>query len=306
MADGGSRNHRPPGGAMSLAAAPSDQAGGPEGDLQRVLRKLAASPNPAPDCAGRPVAQVPPLGTLSGVLEEIDETVMARCLVLQNGTGATLELEVCNRRLLAVLGAETGRHGHGHGGTGTNLTYAGRADLSALRESLLSFCAAEPVTVRSMAPAGSATLEQTGVGVSTLRQAWHANPGQPSRSLSDRQDLPVPAYTNEATAAAASPSAFLTKVGELRALGLFTDEAVSVSDGLATPGTHALASDLEPLLTDASRWGMLPDDDGPVGLFLAPEAGAGSGIVFGRIGRDRIVAQLDPRDWPMFLEIWLG
>ena len=42
-----------------------------------------------------------------GILNEIDETVMARLLVFRNGAGKTIELEVANRRLLRIADTST-------------------------------------------------------------------------------------------------------------------------------------------------------------------------------------------------------
>lgn len=133
--------------------------------IRRMLAKLRA-PAMAETARRRPLAGQPPLGLVSAIVEEIDETVMARTLVLRNANGEEVQLGVCNRRLLhaEVPGEQAAR----------NLTYAGGGDLAALRAALERFCAPGDVTLEAAPASGSATLEQTGVAVATLRDAWES------------------------------------------------------------------------------------------------------------------------------------
>jgi hypothetical protein len=147
----------------SVPAAVSPEVAQASGAIRRMLAKLRA-PAAVPPARTRPLAGRPPLGLLSAIIEEIDETVMARTLVLRNAAGEEVRLGVCNRRLLHA-GAPGERALH-------NLTYAGGGDLAALRAALEHFCAPGGVTVAAAPASGSATLEQTGVAVATLRDAW--------------------------------------------------------------------------------------------------------------------------------------
>ena len=140
-------------------------------EVPRLLRKLA-DPAERQEAGGRRLASGD--AALPALLEEIDETVMARRLVVSNAAGEEIALHVCNRRLLAVGPVE----GAALPASATHtLTYAGIGDLAALQARLAAFVAPGEVRVRTDRPNGAATLEQTGVAVTTLRQAWGLGSG---------------------------------------------------------------------------------------------------------------------------------
>lgn len=255
-------------------------------ELGRLLARLGAPPE-APDPAGpRVLAAVPPLGPLSGLLEEIDGTVMARCLVLRNAAGAELHLEACNRRLLTVSRPDAAA---GTRPAGTNLTYAGRADLLDLRQTLSEFCAAGRVTVRTAPPAGPATLDQTGVAVATLHQAWTEGTGQTS---------PRPAVP-------ALPLPALIAMAEAEGLilaGAWSDGAAA--GGLATAGAPDDAAALAALLPDvatAEPIGGQPDR----GLTIFEAAGQAP-VALLRDGAARAILRLAPGRAAAFRAHWAG
>lgn len=152
--------------------------------IDALLHKLQAPLEG--DAEGRTVggAGVP---ALEALLDLIDETVMARRLRLTNAAGAELALEVCNRRLLRVEREGAASPG---GLSADTLTYAGAEDLAALRDGLAAFCAAGDVRARALRASGSATLEQTGIAVATLRQAWAAEAPSPTEADAQRGAAP--------------------------------------------------------------------------------------------------------------------
>jgi len=173
-------------GHPQVAAAPDAEA-----DLHaRLLARLRAPAEPGARAAGgaagrasggasggAPIADRPPLGRLSGLLDEIDATVMARSLVLRDAAGVRMRLDVCNRRLIRATRAP------GPGpeapapeppGGPPNLTYAGAEALDDLRRDLERVLANPEVGLDWGPPAGGVGLEQSGVSVATLRGAWGA------------------------------------------------------------------------------------------------------------------------------------
>ncbi|MBV1867954.1 MAG: hypothetical protein KUG69_08630 [Marinosulfonomonas sp.] len=78
-------------------------------DTERLQDKLAklSSAKENIGAGGREISARDKSGFLLAILNEIDETVMARLLVFRNDAGNTVELEVVNRRLLRVAGSST-------------------------------------------------------------------------------------------------------------------------------------------------------------------------------------------------------
>lgn len=150
----------------------------------RLLDKLCA---PAQAPQARHVVPSGPLGLLGGILDEIDETVMARRLILATPSGATLSLDVCNRRLLQIQ--TEGEDLENIRMTARDLTYAGVTDLKTLRETLSNFTSDQNLVIQLAPSTNSATLEDTGLAAATLRQSWatlHAPPTAPeAKTLSD-------------------------------------------------------------------------------------------------------------------------
>lgn len=237
-------------------------------DVPRLLRKLAAPAGAGGGAASRALGQGD--AALAALLEEIDETVMARRLLLSNAEGAEMALDVCNRRLLRAGAVEGGGP---EALAAETLTYAGIEDLAALRARLTRFCAAGDARLRTSRARDGATLEQTGVAVATLRQAW-ALPAAPG-ATPGCGGQGVPALC-EALADLALASA-LVRHDERPSL----HGAPALADRLATllPETHARLSGPGPQALvlvgearDAPALLLLRDDTACAVLAVAPDA----------------------------------
>lgn len=73
-------------------------------DIERLKNKLArlSANTDAMDATGREIQAADGKGLLRAVLQEIDETILAREIIFRNAAGSTLGFEVANRRLLRV------------------------------------------------------------------------------------------------------------------------------------------------------------------------------------------------------------
>ncbi|RDC68067.1 hypothetical protein DLJ49_20245 [Rhodovulum sp. 12E13] len=258
-------------GALSRPGGPP-----PGHDLPRLLRKLAAPRAPA---GGRGGALGEGDAALAALLDEIDETVMARRLLLANAAGDELALEVCNRRLLRAGPPEQGHAVPGAGGA--TLTYAGLEDLAALRAAFARFCGAGGVHLRERRPGGSASLEQTGVAVGTLRQAW----GLPAHDAgSDAAPSPAPPAKDGMGAEGGPPAGRATPVdpGDFR-----TALAARAIAAAATPSGEGDAPELSGDPEQAAHLGaclghvdaLLPETESPSALVLLPGAAGVAALV---------------------------
>ena len=72
-----------------------------ESRLHDKLAKLAAQAGTV-GAHGRILQPWPDTGNLGEILQEIDETILARLLTFENGSGASISFEVSNRRLLRL------------------------------------------------------------------------------------------------------------------------------------------------------------------------------------------------------------
>jgi hypothetical protein len=252
---------------MRDRGARSRPGGPPPGhDLPRLLLKLAAPRSPA---GGRADALGDGDVALLALLDEIDETVMARRLLLANAAGDELALEVCNRRLLRAGPPEAGPAVPGAGGA--TLTYAGLEDLAALRASLARFCAAGGVHLRERRPGGSASLEQTGVAVGTLRQAW----GLPAQDAGgDAAQSPAPPADR---APPVDPGDFRTAVAARAVAAAETPVGAGQGDAPELSGEPAHAARLAACLGHADT--LLPGTESPSALILAPGAAGVAALV---------------------------
>ncbi|MEO1679437.1 MAG: hypothetical protein AAFU80_14900 [Pseudomonadota bacterium] len=275
---------------------------GLEAELHSMLTRLAepeAERSAGP--AGRAVAAVPPLGLVSGVLQEIDETVMARRLVLTNRAGGVLALEVGNRRLLEVDGrrmagrGEGGANGHtsGQAGRGSgpsgegpglaslNLTFAGGQDLADLRQALVRFCAEGGVRVERHPSASTRTLEQTGVAVSTLALAW----AKGTEAEEGGEGL--------------LPALFDAASGDVRAAVLMSGEAV-----LDTAGLPSLVEALSALLaTDTPQRLRNEAATGPEAIALSGDRRL---LFMAFDGADAVALAAAPDREPALRALWLA
>ncbi len=149
-------------------------------DLRRMIGMLGL-PVAAGSGGARRVGG-PGATAVAGILDEIDQTVMARRLLFQNDRDETLTMDVRNRRLLrADLGQLGQLDGTGQCETAL-LTYAGADDLAALKAALERFCAEGELRVSTTPPSRNTGLEETGVSVGLLRQALsHAD--DPTRAV---------------------------------------------------------------------------------------------------------------------------
>ncbi len=71
------------------------------GRLKSTLAKLAASPGEVTDGARR-IAAEDVRDRIAGILDEIDETVLARDILVRNASGAFLSITARNRRLICL------------------------------------------------------------------------------------------------------------------------------------------------------------------------------------------------------------
>lgn len=266
-------------GALSRPGGPP-----PGHDLPRLLRKLALPRSPA---GGRGGALGEGDAALAALLDEIDETVMARRLLLANAAGDELALEACNRRLLHAGPPEEG-HAVPKAG-GATLTYAGLEDLAALRASLARFCAAGGVHLRERLPGGSASLEQTGVAVATLRQAWglpaHDAAGDAAPSPTPSADRAVPsdraAPADRAVPAdppsANDPGAFRAALAARAIAAAATLKGAGEGDAPEQSGEPAQAARLAACLGPADA--LLPETESPSALILGSGAAGVAALV---------------------------
>jgi hypothetical protein len=197
---------------------------------------------------------------------------MPRRLVLTAPDGAGIALDVCNRRLLRA-GDRAGKAAASLGEGA--LTYAGAAELAALRDRLAGLCGSGGVRIVAMPARDGPTLEQTGVAVATLRQAWEIAP-------------------SAGTAAAIDPEAIFAQAsdGALAAIRMGADgttERIGPAD--RTEALSALLDGGEPedLTGDSAPFALLLEGD-PVrpallliagermraAVALAPAGGAGA------------------------------
>lgn len=254
-------------GALSRPGGPP-----PGHDLPRLLRKLAVPRSPA---GGRGGALGEGDAALAALLDEIDETVMARRLLLANAAGDELALEACNRRLL-----HAGRPEEGHAvpkAGGATLTYAGLEDLAALRASLARFCAAGGVHLRERLPGGSASLEQTGVAVGTLRQAWglpaHDAAGNAAPSPTPAADRAPPADPPSAV----DPGAFRAALAARAIAAAATPIGAGEGDAPELSGEPAQAARLAACLGHVDA--LLPETESPSALILGSGAAGVAALV---------------------------
>ena len=280
-----------------VAASPTEGAQATAA-LRRMLAKLRTPAGAAPARA-RPLAPRPPLGLVSAIVEEIDETVMARTLVLRNAEGQRMELGACNRRLLhaGAPGGEAAR----------NLTYAGGGDLAALRAALERFGAAGGVTVEAAPASGTATLEQTGIAVATLRDAWESAAASPSPAAAERPVPGVRAYDGAAQdgpdgASAPEPSGTATwdrLVAFLAACEPHAEAICAVS--AAGAEFHRGEADALAAVLDGAGADLLRDLDGALLLEAAPDACA---LLLAATGAERAILRLRPGRGARVLADW--
>ena len=258
--------------------APPPRTARPSEDVAHLVAKLAAPrahPAPRPPVAGAAATlwlRGAPQAILADLLDAVDETVMARRLTARNAEGAELALDVCNRRLLRVGAAGADLLPPSIADT---LTYAGQEDLDALHAALAGFCSAEPVRLGRSPTARDATLEQTGVAVSTLRQAWRlAAPGARAAAAGMAPD---PSILPDVATLCADCLDWAT-AGALR-----TGKAPARESGLA-----AMAAALARLTDDEAAFdtvGLGCSEGWPKALLLGQAGGSGLFLAAG-IGRD--------------------
>ncbi|MEM9902405.1 MAG: hypothetical protein AAF865_13735 [Pseudomonadota bacterium] len=241
--------------------------------LARVLGRLQA-PLPAVSAGaeGRCVLPEAPLGLSSAILSEIDATVMARSLAFAAPDGASLRLDVSNRRLLHFALSDATGNCLVSGG----LTYAGQDALDALYAALETVCSWDALHVTYGPPSGPVGLEQAGVTVATLRQAFAA------------LSRPDPFQDPHALGAFLTASAGLTRA-HMRADGAGGGEA-----SLAAPLLQALETWLGGVATATLPRAMLisAEDDAVPALFLAAAED------------DAIALALEPRAEEDVLKAW--
>jgi hypothetical protein len=266
--------------------------------LRRMLAKLR-TPAKAASARARPLEGQPPLGLVSAIIEEIDETVMARTLVLRNAEGQQMRLGVCNRRLLHADAPD--------GGATRNLTYAGGGDLASLRAVLERFGAPGGVTVEAAPASGAATLEQTGVAVATLRDAWESAAAPPSPAAAEANVAEVPASGGAANAGpggtcapevrdAATWDRLVAFLAECEADAEAICAVSSSGAGFRRGDTDTLASALDEVGAD-----LLMDLDGALLLEAAPGA---STLLLAAPGAERALLRLRPGSGANVLAGW--
>ena len=304
----------------SLPPAVPPEVAQATGAIRRMLAKLRA-PATVPPARTRPLAGRPPLGLVSAIIEEIDETVMARTLVLRNAAGDEIQLGVCNRRLLHA-GAPGER-------ALRNLTYAGGGDLAALRAALERFCAPGGVTVAAAPASGSATLEQTGVAVATLRDAWDdaapplapdptpdgtgppaadAAP-RPIRATDDGTGAPGDADRHRPRHSESDGDGDVDGGGDGRSLRMFCESCAADAEAMLAIGTRGgevrrgdaeLAEALAAALAGPAA-DLLQGGDGAVLLEVQPDRPS---LLLAARGRERAILRLRPGRAAAVLRRW--
>ena len=155
-------------------------------DAQRLQDKLAklgaAKENVSTD--GREISASDQKGLLLAILNEFDETLMARLLVFRNKAGATVEFEVANRRLLRV--AETSTQAMPDATLpGQVFTESGGPLVESLWEVLDKFLTgSEQIFVRSKRLEQAPDPTMIGCASETLAQAWSLDLYSPPESTS--------------------------------------------------------------------------------------------------------------------------
>ncbi|SDJ70557.1 hypothetical protein SAMN04488026_102265 [Aliiruegeria lutimaris] len=130
--------------------------------LSRMIERLGAARGDIIRDGRRPL---PP--GLSGILDEIDETVMARRLVFHNDRGEEMTLEIRSRRLFwAGLGQLAG--GTRQAGSGLVLSQAASEEISALVDTLRRFGMAGTLSVESGPPMYQPALDEAGLPATVL------------------------------------------------------------------------------------------------------------------------------------------
>jgi len=291
-------------------------------EIAHLLSRLTAPPQASamPVRGGRhaqrqrPLSPEAPLGLVSALLSEIDATVMARCLVFRAETGARLDLEVGNRRLLHFRSISDPLAEAGHAppadapeergtgwGTGAGprppadpvarpLTvvdegapgFAGVSDLSRLARAVADLCRAGAVTVEACPPTGIASAEASGVGLPVLRAAL----AQPDGPGGPDHIAPAPALSD--FIAAAGPDA--------RAWRLLTGRC---------GGDPARALALEPMLEEWCSLGFAPPGETHATV-LTPAAPAASPVLFAQTVDDVLALELYRGAEERAIALWLA
>lgn len=149
--------------------------------LSRMIERLGA-------CSGDgfQTGQRPLQASLSGILDEIDETVMARRLVFHNDRGEEMTLEIRSRRLFwAEFGPVAGAIGHP--ASGLVQSHAASEEISALIDTLQRFAVAGELSVESRQPMYQAAPDEAGLPVSALyRVSGHGGSSIGADGTTDR------------------------------------------------------------------------------------------------------------------------
>ncbi len=263
------------GGQGPIAAAPPDE-GVQRDELARLLVKLSA---PLPDASGgrylRPSARQ---GLLSALLDEIDNTVMARCLRIEAPDGAVLLLEISNRRLLDVSAeAEVSDRAHDQALSMGELGFASLEDLTQLRALLERHCGGPDLRVESLRPSGRVGVEQTGVSVATLRQAFAL-------------EMPAP-----------QPSASIAEFAAACVADVLCWQANTGEAG----GDDSLQDAFEAVW---ELWpeGLLAREQAPALTILSPDDPSDPPLLLAQDGEEAVAMLLEPQSEPRIAAIWLA
>ncbi|RYH10973.1 hypothetical protein [Tropicimonas sp. IMCC6043] len=121
---------------------------------------------------------------LAGLIDEIDETVLPRRLVVRNARREGLELELRIRRLFHALfvGPETSDPARPRTES-LLLNQADAGQLAAFGKVLGAFCDGAPLTLTTLPAASEPALDESGVTAATLRHILQDPAGGDARSI---------------------------------------------------------------------------------------------------------------------------
>jgi len=146
--------------------------------LKHRLARLAATGLSGPE--GREIRSVRDQGLLSGLLREIDETILPRLLTVKNGRTDTLKIEAGNRRVLRVV---DGTFGGAPGAVGklfgANVSVEDKETLVVLKTVLEHFVeGSDSLTITSDKIGRDVGASEIGMAATTLADTWGLSIGR--------------------------------------------------------------------------------------------------------------------------------
>lgn len=146
--------------------------------LKHRLARLAAAGISGSD--GREIRSVRDQGLMSGLLREIDETILPRLLSVKNGRSDTLKIEAGNRRVLRVV---DGTFGGAPGAVGklfgANISADDKETLVVLKTVLEHFVeGSESLLITSAKIGRDVGASEIGMAATTLADTWGLSIGR--------------------------------------------------------------------------------------------------------------------------------